>query len=115
MGDLDALLERFAIGDLPMPAPPAGAIDPWTGTPILADQTTAPPPLTTPMEIPLPALAPAVPSLEAPADSATTAPEPTTGAAAIVSVAAPITGTPITREEVLELLQEIDATIYLMV
>jgi hypothetical protein len=112
---LDQLLASFQVPGLELPAPPPGAIDPWTGTPILADNSTAPPPLAAPIEIPLTPPAPVDTTLELPADSATAALVATEAAATSIGAAAAPTGTPITREEVLALLQDLDATIYLMV
>lgn len=114
MGDLDALLAKFAIGTLDVPAPPAGAIDPWTGTPILA-VPTSPAPRLTPIEFDLPTLPSTDSTLAASTDSATAAPPVPASAATSIDVVAPTSGTPITREEVLELLEGLDATIYLMV
>lgn len=115
VGDLSFLLDSLPGGALPIPQPPDGAVDPWSGQPLAVTDTGAIPPLAAPVtfSIDLPPPAPA-----ANGDSAT--PAASAEPAAVVTLAdvappAAPTGTPITREEVLALLEELDATIYLMV
>lgn len=113
--DLGFLLDQLPGGALPIPAPPDGAVDPWTGQPLAPTSDGGIPFLQAPLEVPIvlsAAPAAAAPDETTAAVTETPALPPVT--LANVAPAAP-TGTPITREEVLELLSELDATIYLMV
>lgn len=113
--DLSFLLDALPGGALPIPSPPDGSVDPWTGQPLAPTDAGAIPPLAAPvtLDLEVPAAAAAVAAVEAPG-AVDTAPALPAVTLADVAPAAPA-GTPITREEVLALLSELDATIYLMV
>lgn len=113
--DLGFLLGSLPSGPLSLPPIPDGAIDPWTLQPLGLTASGDIPPLPAPVEFPID-LAPATPAA---ADASTAAADEPLALPAItlpnVTTAPAPAGTPITREEVIALLEELDATIYLMV
>ncbi len=115
MGIFDFVLDAIPNGAPPIPPVPPDALDPWTGQPINPDQTDVPPPLPAPIElsVDIPA-APAAAAESAVAGMDATSAAPAT-AVPNAATAPTVAGTPITREEVLQLLSEVEATIYLMV
>lgn len=114
IGNLGFLLDSLPRGPVPLPPIPEGAVDPWSGQPLAATSGGDIPPLATPVEttIEVP-LAPVGESDRSAADLAGEAPAP--AAVTLPELPTQPTGTPISREEVLDLLSALDATIYLMV
>ncbi len=115
MGVFDFLLNAIPNGAPPLPPVPPDAIDPWTGEDINPTDTTTPPELPAPIElsVDIPAAQPAAAETDVATIDATPAAPAT--AAPIAATVPTVAGTPITREEVMQLLSEVEATIYLMV